>query len=111
MKRPFSFSAFSKSLSGKEKNSPTGSKEGENYVYVVIQNNLSIHEIDFSRFSYENLQDVGEALDEVITGDDRDGAIFIDPYCPYTRILSLQEKIVKMGKLPKHRPPSPFLFL
>lgn len=111
MTRPFSFSTFSNCLIGKERSSQPTGQEGVNYAFVVIQNQLSINEIDLSRFSYEDLVDVYVALDEVITGDDTDGRILIDPNSTYTRILSLQEKIVRMGKLPKYRPPSPFLFL
>lgn len=110
MKPKFDFSFLCEILDKKEKND-VENHYGENYVLMVIQNKTSTESIDFSKFLFEDLMNVYDELDEVLSGENTDGNIAIDPKHPYTRILALSEKIYRLGKMPKDRPASPFLFL
>ncbi|MDE3841014.1 hypothetical protein C0966_17255 (plasmid) [Bacillus methanolicus] len=110
MKDKFSFSTFCEMIDEK-KERIVEDQYGQNYVLMVIQNQISTGSIDFSKFLFEDIVNVYHELDNVLSGEDTDGNIAIDPNHSYTRILALSEKIYKMGKLPKQRPTSPFLFL
>lgn len=109
MKSTFDFSEFSKIEEFKVEE--VEDTQGKNYIYMLLQNYLSTKDIDFEAFTYDDLWDVFSEMDEVITNDDTDGNISVDPNHTYTRIWALSEKIVGMDKLPKLRPNSPYLFL
>jgi len=85
--------------------------QSQNYIYMVIQENLSKESIDFTKFTLEDLLDVFEELEGVITDEDTEGNVSLDPQHPYTRVWAMSEKIIKMGKLPKQRPASPYQFI
>jgi hypothetical protein len=110
MKNEFSYAQFNQALEGKGQYS-IEDKSGGNYVLMILQQQMTIEEINFANFDYEDILDVDEGLDSLITNDNEDGGISIDPNHPYTRALAMSGKICKLGKLPKHRPPSPFLFI
>ncbi|WP_374717723.1 hypothetical protein [Neobacillus sp.] len=106
----FSFSHFSQKVSEKLV-SNVKNESGINYVLLVIQNLLNNEEIDFSRFTFEDLVDVLNGLEEAIIYEHNDGNIEIDPNHSYTRVLALSWKINKLGEVPRQRGTSPFLFL
>ncbi|MFT9495760.1 MULTISPECIES: hypothetical protein [Bacillota] len=110
MRNGFSFSTFSELINDKGQGS-VEEQIGQNYVLMVIQNQLCTEDINFSKFEFEDLIEVYEGLDSVLSDEDTEGRICIDPNHPYTRIMALSNKIYSLGKLPKQRPPSPFLFL
>lgn len=109
MKSTFDFTEFSKIETKKVKE--VENQLGKNYVYMLLQNYLSTRDIDFEGFTIDDLWDVYNEMDEVITNDDEEGRISVDPNHTYTRLWALSEKIVGMDKLPKFRPSSPYLFL
>jgi hypothetical protein len=110
MKNEFSFAQFNQALEGKGQDS-IEDKSGRNYVLMVLQQQMTIEEINFAHFDYADICDVHDELDSLITNDDQDGGIQIDPNHSYTRILAMSGKTYKLGKLPKHKLPSPFLFI
>lgn len=109
MKSTFDFSEFSKIEDNKVEE--VDNEQGKNYVYMLLQNYMSTKDIDFEIFTIDELWDVYNEMDEVITNDDEEGRISVDPNHTYTRLWALSEKIVGMDKLPKFRPSSPYLFL
>lgn len=105
----FDFAAFSKIE--EKKVEEVGNQQGNNYVYMIMLEQLSTHSIDFDMFTFGDIEDVIEELEGIITDEDTQGNVSLDPHHPYTKMWGLQEKIVKLGRLPKHRPASPFQFL
>lgn len=105
----FDFSAFCKIE--EKKVEEIGNLKGENYLYMVIQENLSKEAIDFTMFTLDEVIRVFEDLEGIITDEDMEGRVSLDPRHPYTRMWALTEKIMRIGKLPKQRPASPYQFL
>lgn len=108
-KHIFDFAAFSKIE--EKKVEEVGNQQGNNYVYMIMLEKLSTHSINFDMFTLEDIEEVIEELEGIITDEDREGNVSLDPHHPYTKMWSLLEKIGKMGRVPKHRPASPFQFL
>jgi hypothetical protein len=83
----------------------------QNYVLMVIQQKLSINDIDWSAFTRPHIMDVIEELEEAITDENDEGEICLDPNHPYTQMLMLTSKISGLEDVHKVRPTSPFPFL
>lgn len=78
---------------------------------MLIQNHESTKYVDFSQFTIDDLIDIYIDLDEIITGDDTQGNIQVDPKHSYTKMMALSYKFIKLETLPKHRPASPYQFI
>lgn len=86
-------------------------RKEENYVLMVIQNRLSVTDIDWSAFERPHIADVMEDLEGAITDETEDGEVCLDPNHPYTQILMLTNKVKGLEDVHKIRPASPFPFL
>lgn len=85
--------------------------KGVNYILLILMCHLFADEINFKLFTYEDFEDVEMELDQLITDEDENGDIFLDPSNPYSIILSLTHKIAKMEKIPRIRSASPYQFI
>lgn len=106
----FCFSTFTEKLD-KKITTDIEDQYGLNYVHMIVQNQLHTSEIDFNKFSLDDLINALDGLEEAITDEDQNGNLAIDPNHVYTRVLALSFKIDKLGTVPKLRGTSPFLFL
>ncbi|OUM93593.1 hypothetical protein [Parageobacillus thermoglucosidasius] len=86
-------------------------KFGTNYVLVVLQNRMSTDEVDFSLFSFEDLFYVDDILDTMMQDEDMNGNLTLDPSSPFAITLRLSQKISAIGKIPRNRPASRYLFI
>lgn len=79
----------------------------KNYILMVLLNDLSIDQIDFSVFDNSDIADVMEDLEEAITDEDENGELSLDPSHPYTRIWSLGVKMKELEDMPRlHKAPT-----
>ncbi|EAR66154.1 hypothetical protein B14911_10482 [Bacillus sp. NRRL B-14911] len=86
-------------------------ESNDNYVLMTVINRTDISSIHFDNFSFDDVIDVFNELENAITDENMDGEINIDPNHSYSLMLSLGLKISKVLIAPKIRVPSPFPFI
>ncbi|MFP7442577.1 MULTISPECIES: hypothetical protein [Bacillus] len=104
------FDHFSRVLEEK-KVDKVSNESNENYVLMTVINRPDISGINFDAFSFDDVIDVYNELENAITDEDMHGEISIDPNHPYSRMLSLGWKISRVVIAPKLRVASPFPFI
>jgi len=77
----------------------------------IMINQFDIAEIDFSKLDEDDILNMRDNLFEIITTEDDDGDIKLDPGHPYSQVYALQHKITGMESAPKIRVQSSFRFL
>lgn len=86
-------------------------KESIMLIASALVNIKSLREIDFDRIKAEDIAVMNERLFEIISSEDDDGYITVDPDHPFGVIQSIQHKIFKLETMPRKRVPSTFRFL
>lgn len=106
----FNFESFSNKVENNAKKADKVKKSyGENYVLMVLINDLSVDDIDFTKFSEEDIWSVDENLDGVIASEADNGDVILNPGHPLMQMVSIGEKIYTLHKTPYQR--SPFMFI
>lgn len=84
---------------------------GINYSFFALINELNVKEIDFSRFSLEDLDYVETSMSWSYE-DNNDGETFtLVKDHEYSKMLNLIQILFEVERAPKHFGPSPFSFL
>lgn len=81
------------------------------HVYSALINQFSIKDIDFDQLTVVDIIDIRDTLFEIISEEDDEGNIRLDPEHPYSQLESIQIKIHQLESTPKQRVPSSFRFL
>lgn len=85
--------------------------QSEHYLYSILINELEIQEIDFSRLDIDEIRHFIESIFEMISDEDDNGIISLDPHHGFTLSSMIQYKIWSFESLPKLRGKSSFQFL
>lgn len=86
-------------------------ESGINYSFYVLINELDTNEIDFSRFTWHNIDYAEESISWAHE-DSGDGETFtLLPDHEYTKMLNIIQILFEVERAPKHFGPSPFNFL
>lgn len=81
------------------------------YAYHVVFHGLDIEDIDFNRFTIEDLITVVNEIEFCVIDEDTDGRIYLDKKHPLTLIKYLGKLSWTMEHAPKIKLPSRFVFL
>jgi len=77
----------------------------------ALVNKERIENIDFDRLDIDEIIHMRDTLFDIVTEEDDDGLVYLDPCHPYSRIDSIQLKMHALETSPKQRVPSSFRFL
>lgn len=85
----------------------------ESYVSIIsaLVNRKELEDIDFNRFDIDDILEIQENIFEIVTIEDEDGMVQLNPAHPFSMIDSIQYKIHELERKPRVRPPSPYTFL
>ncbi|MDQ0273503.1 hypothetical protein [Cytobacillus purgationiresistens] len=72
---------------------------GTTYVNMIIQKQLSVIDIDFDAFTYEDIEEVAESLEDCITDENEDEEISLDPTHHYTRMYVIGHTVSRLANL------------
>lgn len=86
-------------------------KESMMLIASAMVNVKSLNEIDFDRIRIEDICEMHDRIFEMISNENDDGEVTIDPSHPFGVIQSIQHKIFKLEEKPKKRVASTFRFL
>lgn len=77
----------------------------------ALVNKLKIADIDFDQLVISEIIHMRDNLFEIVSEEDDEGYVLLDPEHPYSRIDSIQLKMHALETSPKQRVPSSFRFL
>ena len=85
----------------------------ESYVSIIsaLVNLKGLEEIDFSRIDINDIQEIQDDIFSIITIEDEDGMVQLNPSHPFSMIDSVQYKIHALERKPRKRIPSTYSFL
>lgn len=106
----FNFNRFTDKLN-ECKRDIVSNEQGKSYLYLAGLNLLDVESINFDAFTSTDMISILGTIEESLTYEDDEGAVYLDPYHPYGQIYALDYTMNELEETPKNRLPSSFRFL
>lgn len=84
---------------------------GPCYIYNVLFHCVDVSDIDFDRFTSDDLETAMDLLTNEITNEDDDGEILLSPRHPLCVMQSAYKSIRHMNNTPRRRTRSAYRFI